>query len=272
MRMRIASTVIISVVVALTLVGAGTFGLVRAESRRSAQTALENQAEALAEMLAVAFAGPREQPYIPKEALNRVSEAPGEWEVGVVAINGRGESFGELPDGIELSAAQQTALEAGGAVSGRVDGRLFAADGQPSGRGVVIVGLMSDAVPRAAEGAGWFLLASAVVIGLAVAAALCVGKVLARPIRDATAAAERIADGELGARLPDPSPRDSDERAALARSLNSMAEALERSRVLEQRFLLSISHDLRNRAWFKITAAVYNMIRITALDTQHATA
>lgn len=28
----------------------------------------------------------------------------------------------------------------------------------------------------------------------------------------------------------------------------------------------------RNRAWFKITAAVYNMIRITALDTQHATA
>jgi len=28
----------------------------------------------------------------------------------------------------------------------------------------------------------------------------------------------------------------------------------------------------RNRAWFKMTAAVYNMIRITALDTQHATA
>jgi len=28
----------------------------------------------------------------------------------------------------------------------------------------------------------------------------------------------------------------------------------------------------RNRAWFKITAAVYNMIRITTLDTQHATA
>jgi hypothetical protein len=26
----------------------------------------------------------------------------------------------------------------------------------------------------------------------------------------------------------------------------------------------------RNRAWFKMTAAVYNMIRITALDTQHA--
>ena len=28
----------------------------------------------------------------------------------------------------------------------------------------------------------------------------------------------------------------------------------------------------RNRAWFKMTAAVYNMIRITALDTQQATA
>jgi hypothetical protein len=28
----------------------------------------------------------------------------------------------------------------------------------------------------------------------------------------------------------------------------------------------------RNRAWFKMTAAVYNMIRITALDTQQAPA
>lgn len=28
----------------------------------------------------------------------------------------------------------------------------------------------------------------------------------------------------------------------------------------------------RNRAWFKMTAAVYNLIRITALDTQRATA
>lgn len=28
----------------------------------------------------------------------------------------------------------------------------------------------------------------------------------------------------------------------------------------------------RNRAWFKITAAVYNLIRITALDTQQAPA
>ena len=245
MRMRIASTVIISVVVALTLVGVGTFGLVRAESRRSAQTALENQAEALAEMLAVAFVGPREQPYIPKEALNRVSEAPGEWEVGIVAINGRGDSFGQLPDGIKLSAAQQNVLEAGGAVSGRIDDRVFAVNAEPSGRGVVIVGLRSDAAPGAAVGAEWFLLASAIVTGLAVLVALRVGRALARPIRDATAAAERIADGDLGARLPDPSPRDSDERAALARSLNSMAEALERSRVLEQRFLLSVSHDLR---------------------------
>ena len=26
----------------------------------------------------------------------------------------------------------------------------------------------------------------------------------------------------------------------------------------------------RNRSWFKITAAVYNLIRITALNTEHA--
>ncbi len=249
MRTRITWTVIISVVVALTLVGVGTFGLVRAESRRDAQAALEDQAAALAELLAVAFSPTGGQggqrSYVPRGALDRVSEAPGEWEVGVVAINGQGESFGQLPDRIELSAAQQAALEAGGAVSGRSGDRLFAVEARPSGRGVVIVGLTSDAAPGLAEGAEWFLLASAVVTGLAILAALRVGKALARPIRDATAAAGRIAAGDLGVRLPEPAARKSDERAALARSLNSMADTLERSRVLEQRFLLSISHDLR---------------------------
>ena len=52
-----------------------------------------------------------------------------------------------------------------------------------------------------------------------------------------------IAAGDLTARCR--CPRRDDELADLARSINSMADALERSKGLEQQFLLSVSHDLR---------------------------
>src|SRR5207237_8190562 len=38
---------------------------------------------------------------------------------------------------------------------------------------------------------------------------------------------------------------EDDELAALVRSINAMAESLERSKGLERQFLLSVSHDLR---------------------------
>jgi signal transduction histidine kinase len=58
-------------------------------------------------------------------------------------------------------------------------------------------------------------------------------------------AARRIADGQLSTRLTEPAERDRDELAALTRSINAIAVGLERSRTLEQQFLLSVSHDLR---------------------------
>ena len=83
------------------------------------------------------------------------------------------------------------------------------------------------------------------VVLLAVAVALWLGSTLARPMRQATEVTERIAGGDLSARLPDPPAAQTDEMAVLSRSVNSMADTLERSRGLEQQFLLSVSHDLR---------------------------
>jgi two-component system, OmpR family, sensor kinase len=71
------------------------------------------------------------------------------------------------------------------------------------------------------------------------------GRRLARPVHDAAAAAHRIADGELSTRVPEPAPGEHDELAELQRSINHMADSLERGRVMEQQFLLSVSHDLR---------------------------
>jgi two-component system sensor histidine kinase BaeS len=64
-------------------------------------------------------------------------------------------------------------------------------------------------------------------------------------VRQVDDAARRIAGGELATRLPDPPAGATDELSDLVRSVNAMAAELQRSRDLEQQFLLSISHDLR---------------------------
>jgi two-component system sensor histidine kinase BaeS len=93
---------------------------------------------------------------------------------------------------------------------------------------------------------GWLLVAAGLAVALGVAVASVLGRRLARPILAAEAAAGRLAAGDLTTRLPEPPPGTTpDELGRLARSLNQLAASLEYSRAAEQRFLLSISHDLR---------------------------
>jgi len=91
----------------------------------------------------------------------------------------------------------------------------------------------------------WFLVAALFTLALGVGASVLVGRRLARPVRRAGAAARHIAGGDLTTRLPEPAPEHRDELSELARSINAMATGLERAKVLDQQFLLSISHDLR---------------------------
>jgi two-component system sensor histidine kinase BaeS len=106
---------------------------------------------------------------------------------------------------------------------------------------VVSVETSTDLGPAA----GWFLLASAGTLLLAIGASTWLSRSLSRPVSDAAAAARGIAGGDLGVRLPEPDDERDDELADLARAINEMATGLERSRGLERQFLLSISHDLR---------------------------
>jgi two-component system sensor histidine kinase BaeS len=91
---------------------------------------------------------------------------------------------------------------------------------------------------------GWFVVASGLTVVLGLVAARVLSSRLTRPLAAATAATQAIAAGDLSARLDDRG-RPDDELTTLARSINQMGEALQRSRVLEQQFLLSVSHDLR---------------------------
>ncbi len=93
--------------------------------------------------------------------------------------------------------------------------------------------------------AGLFLVAAG---GLALLLAALVSAYLARrltrPLAAMEVTAQRIAEGDLSARV-DLGPHPDDELASLARSLDAMASQLETARGHERAFLLSISHDLR---------------------------
>ena len=82
--------------------------------------------------------------------------------------------------------------------------------------------------------------------GLAVLAAVGVGLLLARqisgPLRDLTAAARRVASGDLEGRVP---VRSRDELGELAAAFNSMAAAVGRQQALRRRMAADVAHELR---------------------------
>jgi two-component system sensor histidine kinase BaeS len=108
---------------------------------------------------------------------------------------------------------------------------------------VVVVTRKADVLLRPAY--GWFLLASLITITVGVLVAMRLSRRLTNRLRQADDATRRLAGGDLSVRVPEPPGGTDDELADLARSINSMAAALERSQGLERQFLLSVSHDLR---------------------------
>ncbi|MCX7621626.1 MAG: HAMP domain-containing protein, partial [Acidimicrobiales bacterium] len=139
-------------------------------------------------------------------------------------------------------------LRAGETVSGRVDGRVFAAAPiNPSDERMGVVLIDRNANPLR-DSVQWFLMASGVTLLIGAAVAARLSQALTNRLRNATEATARIAAGDLTTRLPEHHRADDhqrDELDDLARSINTMAEGLERAQGLERQFLLSISHDLR---------------------------
>lgn len=250
MRRRVAFAVIASVVTALVLVGLGTLVLSRGAARRSTEADLRRQASMVAELVASLGTANKPSPggdaRLSPAALRKMSKALEVEDLGAVIVGPRGPEYGGLPAGIELSAQEARAVHAGTAVSGVTrGGHIYAVASRNVGDSSVLVGVTGSARGLFAGSAGWFLLSSLFVIVGSVALALWIGSRLARPVLQATEVTRRIAGGDLAARLPEPPNGVTDETAVLARSVNAMADALERSRGMEQQFLMSVSHDLR---------------------------
>lgn len=109
-------------------------------------------------------------------------------------------------------------------------------------------GFIPDDVARHVDRAfsAAILIALAVAIGAAVLTALAVSTFISlrvvRPIRALAEAAERIAQGAYTARVP---VTGSDEVAALGRSFNEMAIALESAEQKRRELLTDVAHELR---------------------------
>lgn len=82
--------------------------------------------------------------------------------------------------------------------------------------------------------------------GLAAVAAVALGLLLARqissPVRDLTAAARRLGDGDLNQRV---AVRSRDELGELATAFNTMAETIGRQEMLRRQMSADIAHELR---------------------------
>ena len=107
--------------------------------------------------------------------------------------------------------------------------------------------LVTDIAGDARQAVRVIVLAAAAALLFAVIAAAIVARRLARPLVAATGAYQRIAAGDLSVRVGDRdrASQRNDEIGELMRSLDIMAEALDRAQKQEQQFLLSVSHDLR---------------------------
>lgn len=93
------------------------------------------------------------------------------------------------------------------------------------------------------EAVGQVLLVSVVVaVALSVTLATIIGRRLARPVREASEAARRVATGDLATRLPRQGPS---EMRDLAESIDRMASSLAEQRAVRDRFIRDAAHELR---------------------------
>ncbi len=178
------------------------------------------------------------------------------------AINGLRAAFQfETPGGEPLSAGgtplavtrkigpkDLQLLADGKKLVGTVGNRAYAAVRSSTDNGEVqTLVLVTDIAGDARQAVRVIFFAMLIALVLAVAAATVLARRMVRPLAATTDAYRRIAEGDLSVRVGDESraAMRNDEIGELMRSLDVMADSLDRAQKQEQQFLLSVSHDLR---------------------------
>ena len=246
-------TLVFALVVMCTLIlaGLGTIAVGNARARHTTEQDLRRQAVSIAKNLGDLLDSDltNEKPAAQRRRARLVATFRNVFDLQDLAIlrldqEGRLVS-GQPPAGIDTNKFRIEKLIAGTAESGNTGNLVYAAAPTQVGNALLVVVIVRQANSGLKAALRTFFFAALATLAIGAMAAFVLGRRLSRPIRRASDAATLIANGELSTRLPEPAPNDRDELAELTRSINAMATELERTQVLEQQFLLSISHDLR---------------------------
>lgn len=174
-------------------------------------------------------------------ANNRVEQILEGQGIAIVRISASGEVTGS--DRAAVRAAREVKAEqvlSGSPVS-RVSGRLNV-EARPSGAGGFALVQETETSNTYRKLVRNILFALGVGLVVACLAGLALGVGLARPLRRVASVAHSMSAGRRDLRVPVSGPS---ELAEVAASVNSLADALQRSESRQRDFLLSVSHELR---------------------------
>lgn len=247
MSRRITVAIVGMVLGTMLLAGLGTIVAARVAGKGREIAELERRADAIADL--VPNLDRRRTGDEPAtnldEARAKLVEVLGLSGVSQLRVGPAGRLVGDVPTWIPDDEFDIDALRRGETISGTRGNRIWAAAARTNPNDSAIVALVTDRrEPIIGPSLRWLALCAAIATALGVVVSFALGRRLARPVHDAVLATGRVAAGDLSVRLPEDGGPD-DELAGLARSINTMAAELERSRSLEHQFLMSVSHDLR---------------------------
>jgi signal transduction histidine kinase len=242
MTRRLIIAILGTTLAALLLAGFGTFALASLGARRTSEKAVTQQAADVAAGYVKIDSGLVVRPAV-ADAIRRIVRLDG---VAFLREDKNGTLIGALPTGLPAIILDARQLRTGAVQHGHRGRFVWAAAPSTASDGRMIVAVLVRRVSNGIQPAWrWFVASSAAVIALGALVAVNLSRRFTRPIKQADEAARRIAAGELSTRLAEPPSSQTDELADLFRAVNSMAGSLQRSKAVEQEFLLSISHDLR---------------------------
>jgi signal transduction histidine kinase len=249
--MRRRLTVAILLLVAATLIVTSVGGLLLIQ--RAATNTAEEQLYSQLSSLRTATASQQTTDFRDFSAFQLTG---GYESLSVVGLTAEGQFSSALPHSLSSVDLRTRVLLEGKAVAGRTHNLVYAVvplDLSTKAKNLVkppvpyedtAVLVATKSVRSPVTGIGYFALVGLAALVGATAVAYWLASRFSRPLVTAAQVTGRIAGGDLQARMPE-SRDDLPEFAALADSIDAMADSLERARLQQRQFLLSVSHDLR---------------------------
>ena len=251
MRRRLILVIVGTVVVITVVAGVGTWILARQSTRTGAISQVLSSARTFGEKDHGQIAVPRRDLAVVERIILLTARLDGAQFIRVsdgVTVSPQKKPV--VPDDVLDSVARSDETGASSAVAGSTGSEAWAAEaveiirhGPTLSVGYRYVLVLTRQIGNPTV-SGDFLILAGAVIAFAVVMSLALSRRITRPLRRAVATTQRIAGGDLDARVGTHGG-DFPELSSLANSIDAMAESLGRLRNAERQFLLSVSHELR---------------------------